>query len=74
MKPLNTGNKCPMLFIAGAQDKQVPCAVVLAASKCFEKEGHPIDFLTHRGGHGWNHELGVNEALWRFLKDKRLAR
>ena len=68
---LKTVNKCPILFIAGSQDKQVPFEVVLAASQCFEKEGHPVDFMKHPGGHGWNHELGVNETLWKFLKDKR---
>lgn len=70
--PLTTTNKCPMLFIVGSQDTQVPPEVVRTASRIFEAGGHPIEFrLLDGAGHGWNNNFGVNRILWNFVRDKR---
>ena len=71
--PMNTKNKCPMLFISGTEDRQVTPAQVKAAKDAFDREGHPTTLLTIPGyGHGWAHKLGVNEEVWAFLAEKHL--
>ena len=72
VSPLTTANKCPMLFIVGSQDTQVPPDVVRTAARIFETGGHPIEFrLLNGAGHGWNNSFGVNRILWNFIKNKR---
>ena len=66
---LETPNKCPMLFIVGAEDKQVPPNTVRKAHDAFQQSGHPCEWqVLPRKGHGWN---DVNELVWKFLRDQR---
>ena len=65
---IHAERKCPMLFIVGSEDRQVPPATVREACTCFEREGHPAEFLLIEGlGHRWAVEHDVNETIWRFL-------
>ena len=67
--PLNTQNKCPLLFIVGSEDSQVPPDNVRTAMQVFEREGHPVEFkLIDGAGHGWNAQLGTNQFIETFLK------
>lgn len=70
VEPLNTKNKCPILFLVGAEDGQVPPAAVRKARDAFERDGHPVELRTIPGlGHGWP---PVNKEIWAFLETKRL--
>ena len=73
--PLHTRRKCPMLFIAGTEDRQVPPAAVREAYDCFRRADHPVEFLLIEGlGHHWALEHDVNAKIWRFLSPHRLGR
>lgn len=66
--PLSTEYPCPMLFISGAEDAQVPPEMVRSAMRAFEDAGHPCTFLSLPGkGHGWNNTA---VPIWAFLQDK----
>jgi poly(3-hydroxybutyrate) depolymerase len=68
--PLNTKYKCPILFLVGSEDRQVPPEMVRKGHAAFAREGHPVEFRLIPGlGHGWP---GVNEEIWEFLEGKRL--
>jgi poly(3-hydroxybutyrate) depolymerase len=70
-EPLNTRYKCPMLFMAGSRDRQVPPEFVRVGHDAFAGEGHPVEFRTIEGqGHGW--PRGENERVWEFLERQRL--
>lgn len=70
---IHAQRKCPILFITGSEDKQVPPATVKAACECFRREGHPVEFCEVEGlGHGWALEQGINERIWRFLSQHAL--
>ncbi len=72
--PLHTRRKCPLLFIAGSEDRQVPPAAVREAYDCFRREGHPVEFLIIEGlGHHWALEHDINPKIWRFLSPHRLS-
>jgi polyhydroxybutyrate depolymerase len=72
--PLNTKNKCPMLFIVGSEDRQVSPDVVRAAHDAFEADGHPTTFHLIPGfGHGWDKRHGLNELIWQFLSKHDLS-
>ena len=72
-EPLNTQHKCPMLFIVGSQDRQVPPATVRAARDAFARDGHPVTLWTVEGfGHGWPRTQDANEGIWAFLCAHRL--
>jgi poly(3-hydroxybutyrate) depolymerase len=65
---IHAQRKCPVMFIAGSKDGQIPPATVKEACECFQREGHPVQFcLIERLGHEWALEHGVNERIWRFL-------
>jgi poly(3-hydroxybutyrate) depolymerase len=69
--PLETASKCPMLFIVGSRDRQVPPEFVRVGHDAFERAGHPVEFRVIEGfGHGWPRR--ENERVWEFLKGKRL--
>ncbi len=73
-QPVQTSHKCPMLFLVGSRDTQVPPATVQAASDVFERGQHPVTFRIIEGApHGWNYRFGVNKIIWDFLSDKELA-
>lgn len=70
VEPLHTEHKCPILFLVGSEDHQVPPAMVRKARDAFERDGHPVEFREIPGlGHGWP---PVNEEIWAFLEGKRL--
>jgi len=72
-EPLNTQHKCPMLFIAGSQDRQVSPATVRAASDAFVRDGHPVEFRVIQGfGHGWPRIQEENNRIWKFLNSHHL--
>ena len=72
--PLNTKNKCPILFITGSEDRQVSPAQVEAARDAFKKDGHPTKLHTIPGfGHGWALKRGINEEVWTFLEPNHLS-
>jgi polyhydroxybutyrate depolymerase len=71
VEPLNTRHKCPMLFMVGSQDRQVPPSFVRAGHDAFKREGHPVEFRVIEGfGHGW--PRSENERVWNFLARHRL--
>ncbi|BBO36243.1 hypothetical protein PLANPX_5855 [Lacipirellula parvula] len=71
--PLQTANKCPMLFLVGDRDRQVPPAMVRKGYEAFERAGHPVEFRMIEGfGHGWPRR--ENERVWEFLEGKRLEK
>jgi poly(3-hydroxybutyrate) depolymerase len=71
--PIRTRHKCPMLFIAGSEDRQVPPAAVREAYECFRREGHPVEFLMIEGlGHRWALDRDINAKIWGFLSPHRL--
>ncbi len=68
--PLNTKYKCPVLFLVGSADQQVPPSMVRTAHDAFKRDGHPVEFRMLPGlGHGWPE---VNDEIWEFLAGKRL--
>jgi poly(3-hydroxybutyrate) depolymerase len=70
--PLETPNKCPLLFIVGSRDRQVPLEFVRVGHDAFERAGHPVEFRVIEGfGHGWPRR--ENERVWEFLEGKRLG-
>jgi poly(3-hydroxybutyrate) depolymerase len=72
-EPLNTKNKCPILFYTGAEDRQVSSQQVQDAREAFEKAGHPTQLKTIQGfGHGWAVKHGINEEIWSFLSPYHL--
>ena len=72
-EPLNTQHKCPMLFIVGSEDSQVPPATVRAVSDVFAREGHPVEFRIIEGlGHDWPRNQDENKRIWDFLNSHRL--
>ena len=71
--PLNTKNKCPILFYTGTEDRQVSSQQVRDAREAFEKAGHPTQLRTIQGfGHGWAVKHGINEEIWSFLSQCHL--
>lgn len=69
--PLQTANKCPMLFLVGDRDRQVPPAMVREGFDAFQQAGHPVEFRVIKDfPHGW--PRGENERVWEFLQGKRL--
>lgn len=71
--PLPTDNKCPMLFISGTRDRQVPESSVREGYNAFQAADHPVFFHRLEGaGHGWNRKSGVNTLVWQFLSRYRL--
>lgn len=70
--PLETAHKCPMLFIVGSRDRQVPPDFVREGHDAFERAGHPVEFrVIENFGHGWPRR--ENERVWEFLEGKRLG-
>jgi predicted esterase len=70
---MHARRKCPILFITGSQDQQVPPATVRKAYDCFRREGHPVRFELIDGlGHRWALEHDINTTIWRFLSQHRL--
>ena len=71
---VDTKNKCPMLFIVGAQDTQVSPESVIAARDCFADAGHPAELIQIEGvAHRWAKDRGINETIWRFLTQYELS-
>jgi polyhydroxybutyrate depolymerase len=71
VEPLGTRHKCPMLFMVGSRDRQVPPEAVRVGYDAFQREGHPVEFRVIDGfGHGW--PRAENERVWEFLAGKRL--
>lgn len=71
--PLDTGNKCPMLFVIGSDDTQVSPEQVKEARDVFAAAGHPTEFHVLQGyAHGWSAESGVNQVVWDFLSQHSL--
>ncbi len=69
----NTPHKCPVLFVVGTDDQQVPPSNVQKARKAFQSAGHPTEYVEIAGfGHGWPDEHGMNEIVWAFLSRHRL--
>ena len=70
---LLTVHKCPMLFIVGENDRQVPPNVVGEARRAFAAAGHPTEWLQIPDfGHGWARDRGLNPVVWNFLEPKTL--
>jgi poly(3-hydroxybutyrate) depolymerase len=70
---IRTKHKCPVLFIAGSKDAQVPPSTVMKACTQFQQEGHPVRFHLIKGlGHTWAWRSGVNEEIWEFVSPHRL--
>lgn len=70
-QPLDTKNCCPMLFLSGTGDRQVPTEMVEEAMGAFQAAGHPCQLeLIPNAGHGWN---DASDSVWAFLEDKRLG-
>jgi poly(3-hydroxybutyrate) depolymerase len=71
VEPLNTRHKCPMLFMVGSRDRQVPPEVVRVGHDVFKREGHPVEFrMIEDFGHGW--PRAENERVWDWLARHRL--
>jgi polyhydroxybutyrate depolymerase len=71
VEPLDTRHKCPMLFMVGSHDRQVPPEAVRVGYDVFKREGHPVEFRVIDGfGHGW--PRGENERVWEFFSSHRL--
>lgn len=70
---IHAQRKCPVMFIAGSEDRQISPDAVKEAYTCFGREGHPVEFCLIEGlGHRWALEHDVNERMWRFLQRYRL--
>lgn len=70
---LLTAHKCPMLFIVGENDRQVPPKVVDEARQAFATAGHLTEWLEIPDfGHGWARDRGLNPVVWNFLQSKVL--
>ncbi len=70
---IHAKRKCPMLFITGSADTQVPPSVVREAMTCYEREGHPVQWLVLEGaGHQWSLDRNINERVWQFLSSHAL--
>lgn len=70
---LDTKNKCPILFVVGSEDTQVPPAMVQKACDAFKKDGHPTEFRIIPGlGHGWPRDPKITAEIWAFLTVKQL--
>ncbi|GAB5406187.1 MAG: hypothetical protein Aurels2KO_44180 [Aureliella sp.] len=66
--PIQTSRKCPMLYVVGDQDRQVPEKTVRAGEHAFAAAGHSTRFVAVKDhGHSWGKEHGVNELVWDFL-------
>lgn len=66
---IETNNKCPILYVVGDQDLQVPEKAVRQGQEAFAAAGHPTRLeLIFGHGHGWGREHGVNELMWEFLQ------
>lgn len=66
---------CPVLFIAGASDRQVTLSMVERAHDCCARQGHPTELLVIPGlGHRWARDHDINERIWQFLSPRRLVR
>jgi poly(3-hydroxybutyrate) depolymerase len=73
VEPLDTQNKCPILYIVGADDQQVPPEMVRKGHDAFARAGHVVEFRTITGlGHGWPRTSGTNDSIWNFLSAHRL--
>jgi polyhydroxybutyrate depolymerase len=71
VEPLGTRHKCPMLFMVGSKDRQVPPEAVRVGHDVFAREGHPVEFRVIEGfGHGW--PRAENERVWEFFDSHRL--
>jgi poly(3-hydroxybutyrate) depolymerase len=71
---IDTQNKCPMLFVVGADDEQVSPASVAEARDRFAEAGHPTEWLELDGvGHRWAKDRGINEVIWHFLSKHELT-
>jgi polyhydroxybutyrate depolymerase len=71
VEPLDTRHKCPMLFLVGSQDRQVPPEAVRVGYDVFKRQGHWVQLRIIEGfGHGW--PRGENERVWEFLARQRL--
>ena len=71
VEPLNTRHKCPMLFLVGSRDRQVPPEAVRVGYNVFKREGHPVELRIVEGfGHGW--PQAENERVWEFFAAHRL--
>jgi poly(3-hydroxybutyrate) depolymerase len=71
VEPLGTRHKCPMLFMVGSQDRQVPPEAVRVGHDVFAREGHLVAFRVIEGfGHGW--PRAENERVWEFFESHRL--
>ena len=70
---IHAARKSPILFVVGAEDRQVPPNLVEIATECFRREGHPVEFWKIPGlGHGWCQASDFNERVWRYLAQHRL--
>lgn len=68
-----TSHPCPILFIAGADDRQVSPETVVRARDAFARSGHPTRYLLLPGlGHRWATEFDINRKIWSFLEPNRL--
>jgi poly(3-hydroxybutyrate) depolymerase len=71
VEPLGTRHKCPMLFLVGSRDRQVPLETVRVGYEVFKREGHPVELRVVDGfGHGW--PSAENDRVWDFLAAHRL--
>ncbi len=62
-----------MLFVVGADDKQVSPASVIKARDCFANASHSTELLQLEGvGHRWAKDRGINETIWQFLAKHEL--
>lgn len=72
---IDTKHKCPMLFIVGADDRQVSPESVTRARECFATAGHPTELIQLEGvGHRWAKDRGINETIWQFLAEHELPK
>lgn len=71
--PLTTKNKCPMLFVVGDRDKQVPPEAVRGGHDAFSKAGHPTEMMiVPEHGHGWPRKIDFGGIMWTFLSKHKL--
>ena len=65
---IHAARKCPIAFVAGSVDRQIPPEVVREAHDCFEREGHPTEFWLLEGiGHRWALPCDINSRVWAYL-------
>ena len=70
---IHASRKTPMLFVVGAEDRQVSPSLLKKGVECFQREGHQVEYWEIPGlGHGWCREKGFNDRLWQFLAEHRL--